>query len=249
MPVSKDQKLYRRGDIGRMNSVVVHDKSSESQLETDSPKIIISGHEHSSIPAEAMNTAYGYRPSITNSSKGTSASGYNTSFSDDNISTISNSTRRGNVDTFTSRLNTSSVLDRLNDKVPSSKPTVDYQDKLWTQIDILDDVKRMSEQARREYEEELENEEIDDVHRNHLKALKQLKQSQLRLLDTMKSSKAVVDSNMDHHEIWECADIESLREKLFNRDYFQEVADSLKAVDIALDDVGTGLKLLDERRE
>lgn len=38
---------------------------------------------------------------------------------------------------------------RTVDKILSSKPSVTYMDKLWTQIDVLDDVKRMSEEVKR----------------------------------------------------------------------------------------------------
>ena len=34
------------------------------------------------------------------------------------------------------------------DKIPSAKPSVTYLDKLWTQIDVLDDVKRMADEVR-----------------------------------------------------------------------------------------------------
>lgn len=37
---------------------------------------------------------------------------------------------------------------RTMDKLPTAKPTITQMDKLWTQIDVLDDVNRMSEEVR-----------------------------------------------------------------------------------------------------
>lgn len=37
---------------------------------------------------------------------------------------------------------------RTTDKIPSARPSVSYLDKLWTQIDVLDDVRNMASQVR-----------------------------------------------------------------------------------------------------
>ncbi|KAK6459021.1 uncharacterized protein RJT20DRAFT_132174 [Scheffersomyces xylosifermentans] len=67
---------------------------------------------------------------------------------------------------------------RTIDKIPSTRPSVSYSDKLWTQIDVLDDVKKMANQVRQKgsFFNEKFNEE-----------LAKLKESQNKLLDTMSS--------------------------------------------------------------
>lgn len=65
---------------------------------------------------------------------------------------------------------------RTLDKIPSSKASITYLDKLWTQIDVLDDVRTMSQQIREKgsfYNDKF-NEELN-----------RLKLSQEKLLDIM----------------------------------------------------------------
>ncbi|KAI5957115.1 hypothetical protein KGF54_000043 [Candida jiufengensis] len=66
------------------------------------------------------------------------------------------------------------------DKIPSVKPSVTYSDKLWTQIDVLDDVKKLSEEVKTRgsfFNNKFNNE------------LSKLKQSQIELLRTMSNAK------------------------------------------------------------
>ncbi|KAI3405224.2 hypothetical protein KGF56_001968 [Candida oxycetoniae] len=62
------------------------------------------------------------------------------------------------------------------DKIPSAKPSVTYQDRLWTQIDVLDDVKKMAQEVRSR------GSFFDDKFR---KEMSKLKQSQEKLIQTM----------------------------------------------------------------
>ena len=62
------------------------------------------------------------------------------------------------------------------DQVPSAKPSVTYLDKLWTQIDVLDDVKRMAEDSK------MKNTLFND---KYLEQLAKLKELQDQLLQTM----------------------------------------------------------------
>lgn len=66
--------------------------------------------------------------------------------------------------------------ERSIDAVPSSRPSVTYLDKLWTQIDVLDDVKNMSNQVklRGSFFNDSFNEELN-----------QLKASQNKLLEVL----------------------------------------------------------------
>ncbi|OWB55913.1 hypothetical protein B5S28_g1800 [[Candida] boidinii] len=70
-----------------------------------------------------------------------------------NITTTAGSSSIGDLitnsnDLETSNTNTNNVniieVHRLNDNLPSVKPVVDYQDKLWSTLDILDDVRDVS---------------------------------------------------------------------------------------------------------
>lgn len=65
---------------------------------------------------------------------------------------------------------------RTLDKIPSTKPSITYLDKLWTQIDVLDDVKAMSEQVKEK------GSFFDDDFNTHLNKLKQLQE---KLLESM----------------------------------------------------------------
>ncbi|KAK6205029.1 uncharacterized protein RJT21DRAFT_12613 [Scheffersomyces amazonensis] len=65
---------------------------------------------------------------------------------------------------------------RTIDRIPSAKPSVTYSDKLWTQIDVLDDVKTMAEQVR------LKGSFFNDKFEGELN---KLKESQNKLLTTM----------------------------------------------------------------
>lgn len=130
------------------------------------------------------------------------------------------------------------VPNRLNDKIPSSRPNVDYQDKLWTQIDVLDDVKRMSEQVK------MDNNSFFNA--EHSKAINELRLAQVELLSTIKNSERLVDANFDHKQIWDSTDIEDIRDKLYNKEYFDSIATGVDKVKDRLDDVGQSMKKIDE---
>lgn len=88
--------------------------------------------------------------------------------------------RLSRTSTNTNNFNPESIYDnqslRTLDKIPSSKASITYLDKLWTQIDVLDDVRTMSQQIREKgsfYNDKF-NEELN-----------RLKLSQEKLLDIM----------------------------------------------------------------
>ncbi|CAI5755827.1 unnamed protein product [Candida verbasci] len=78
------------------------------------------------------------------------------------------------------------------DKIPSAKPSVTYSDKLWTQIDVLDDVKNMAMEVREKgsfFNEKFDNE------------LNKLKLQQEKLLQTMSSQKFTdLGKNKEHEK-------------------------------------------------
>lgn len=98
--------------------------------------------------------------------------------------------RLSRTSTNTNNFNPESMYDnqslRTLDRIPSSKASISYLDKLWTQIDVLDDVRMMSQQIREKgsfYNDKF-NEEL-----NHLK------QSQEKLLDIMANQQNKPSSN------------------------------------------------------
>ncbi|KAI5969898.1 hypothetical protein CANMA_001040 [Candida margitis] len=107
-------------------------------------------------------------------------------FANNNISKTSS--RSGAASTYRlSRSNTNNTSDayltnhdnqsiQSIDKIPSAKPSVTYSDKLWTQIDVLDDVKRMAKESK--VKDTLFNEK-------YIQKLAKLKESQDQLLQTM----------------------------------------------------------------
>ncbi|CAK9437302.1 uncharacterized protein LODBEIA_P16800 [Lodderomyces beijingensis] len=62
------------------------------------------------------------------------------------------------------------------DRIPSAKPSVTYSDRLWTQIDVLDDVKRMAEEVR------VKGSFFDE---KFTREMEKLKISQQKLMETM----------------------------------------------------------------
>ncbi|ODV80002.1 uncharacterized protein CANTADRAFT_49404 [Suhomyces tanzawaensis NRRL Y-17324] len=80
---------------------------------------------------------------------------------------------------------------RTVDKIPSARPSVSYLDKLWTQIDVLDDVKTMSGEVRSKGS--FFNDKFDAE-------LKRLKQLQNRLLETLATQQFNNSSKLEHRK-------------------------------------------------
>ncbi|RLV95461.1 hypothetical protein JA1_001021 [Spathaspora sp. JA1] len=76
------------------------------------------------------------------------------------------------------------------DKIPSGKPGVAYSDLLWTQIDVLDDVRNMAREVRNKgsFFNDQFNEELS-----------KLKQSQNKLLETM-ATQQFADLDASEHQ-------------------------------------------------
>lgn len=80
---------------------------------------------------------------------------------------------------------------KTTDRIPPAKPSVTYLDKLWTQIDVLDDVKNMSDQVR------LKGSFFNDKFNEELKELKQL---QNRLFEVMSKQHFSSYSDKDYQK-------------------------------------------------
>jgi hypothetical protein len=123
-------------------------------------------------------------------------------------------------------------LDTLVDRMPKARHTVDYQDMLWTQIDILDDVRQMSESTR---------EKGSFFSKEHKEAVEQLKASQSQLLEQLKLSGKAMD-NDTHRVLWESENIDEVRNRLYDREYFKKVSSSLDGVREGLERVGETMR-------
>ncbi|AET40896.1 DUF5315 domain-containing protein Ecym_7040 [Eremothecium cymbalariae DBVPG len=98
--------------------------------------------------------------------------------------------------------NTVRTLPVTVDGTENAKPIVDYKDKLWTEIDVLDDVKRMAEDRKlfngfpEGFESHLEN--IRKSHATLLNALKNtsadnLEEQQAQIVAVMKQTETFRD--------------------------------------------------------
>ncbi|CDK27807.1 unnamed protein product [Kuraishia capsulata CBS 1993] len=83
-------------------------------------------------------------------------------------------------------------IHKSSDKIPSIKAQVDYQDKLWTPIDILDDVHKLSQKVH-------VNGSFFDA--KHAQSLEELKKSQMKLLCAMAEAEKMMSVN-DYYKIW-----------------------------------------------
>lgn len=129
---------------------------------------------------------------------------------------------------------------------PSSiKPAVTYQDKLWTQIDILDDVKELALQVGSATGSStfMGNPEFN-------KALGVLSQAQKRLLDTMTKNVDTVLTKPDDTMVWESLDIEAVKRTLFsystNAEHQEDIKASVEAIRESLTEVNRSIERIDQ---
>lgn len=122
---------------------------------------------------------------------------------------------------------------RLVDQVPRARHTVDYQDMLWTQIDILDDVRKMAEQTRSQG---------SFFSREHSEAMESLRESQIELLSALQRSEDAMER--DNAAVWGATTLDEVRGLLYDREYLECVQESLVAVKKDLSGVGDTMRRL-----
>lgn len=129
------------------------------------------------------------------------------------------------------------------DQINTVKPVVDYQDRLWKQIDILDDVKKMSADI-------VQNGTF--FNSKHSSLLQDLRESQLKLLNHIKKLEKLVDESI-YHEIWDLNlddtvedEIELVKAKLLNRDQFIRIDASITEIKNGMDVLKQNIKSVDE---
>lgn len=172
-----------------------------------------------------------------------------------------------NTETYTNDVHSLKTTDRL----PTAKPSVTYLDKLWTQIDVLDDVKNMSHQVR------LKGSFFNDKFNEELEKLKLL---QNRLFEVMsnqhfnsysdkyyqkqlyKLNVATPNASTPQHlnQISEggrdpenqrlteffANDAQDLKHLLYKKQNFDEISQYVEDIKVNLDNVGQSMKKFDE---
>lgn len=112
-----------------------------------------------------------------------------------NRSSMQLSSRLSRTNTNTNTQDMQSMMDnesiRTIDKLLTAKPNVTYADKLWTQIDVLDDVKRMSDEVKEKGS--FFNEEFNQK-------LNNLKDLQNKLLEVMSGQHFNSESEQEHRK-------------------------------------------------
>ncbi|KAI5962623.1 uncharacterized protein KGF55_003699 [Candida pseudojiufengensis] len=160
-----------------MSSYAVPTKSDN----TNSNNLTVPRHNHSYSTSISSNVTpqyfLGNNNNPQNISKSnllkpqnSSTSQYRLSRTNTNTTNEVSATYLGNLDNFS--------LTTI-DKIPSIKPSVTYSDKLWTQIDVLDDVKKLSQEIKQRgsfFNDKFNNE------------LLKLRKSQNKLLETINNN-------------------------------------------------------------
>lgn len=244
MSEEQSQGLHRRGSKASGKSVVTYEPfTTPDQSRTrEIPTISVDQgddeqhHHHQDGNGAQDNDLPFIRPKFTTETFGSSYSNSRTNTYEPQMTNEDSYLYRGES-TDGADEGDNIVPNRLNDKVPSARPNVDYQDKLWTQIDVLDDVRRMGEQTT------MDNNSFFNA--EHSKAIDELRVAQVQLLSTIKESEKLVDTNFDHKQIWDSTDIEGVREMLYNKEYFDSIANSIDKVKDRLDSVGHSMKKID----
>lgn len=167
---------------------------------------------------------------------------------------LSSSTRLTRTNTNNTELDHQSI--RTIDVIPSAKPNVTYADKLWTQIDVLDDVRNMANEVKQKgsfFSDDFNNK------------LDNLKLSQQKLLDTMykqhytnmklheqsvyKVDKNLGDNLTDKEEKQKLLDEffneKIVRESMYKKQNFDEMHDFIDEIKQDLVEVGDSMNEFD----
>lgn len=176
-------------------------------------------------------------------------------------------TNTNNTDTYSNDVQSIKTIDRL----PTAKPSVTYLDKLWTQIDVLDDVKNMSNQVRLKgtffndkFNEELEklkslqNKLFEVMSNQHFKSYSDKDyQKQLYKLNVATPNASTPqllnqisekERNPQNERLTEffANDVEDLKHLLYKKQNFDEISQYVEDVRVNLDNVGQSMKKFDE---
>ncbi|KAG5360422.1 hypothetical protein CJU89_3487 [Yarrowia sp. B02] len=116
----------------------------------------------------------------------------------------------------------------------SGRRRVDTHDKLWAEIDILNEVQRISQ---------LTQSDKGFFGKAHSDAVNQLRQTQINLARALSN----IDKRMDKYEIAEAGDIDTIKRTLFNPEHFEQVNHNVEQSFIKLQAVGEAMKEAHDR--
>lgn len=145
--------------------------------------------------------------------------------------------------------------------ISSVKPVVDQNDRLWAELDVLDEVEIAAEET------DANGSFFSEA---HAKVLRELQQAQLELIKSMslgngdnttgaassfsgngagQNRNDVKNSNQQFQSLWEQNDIESLRNNLFNQAHFDNVYNHVTKTVEKLDQVAEKMKDTDKESQ
>lgn len=144
---------------------------------------------------------------------------------------------------------------RTIDHIATAKPAVTNADKLWTQIDVLDDVKQMSDDVRQRglfFNEKFSQElaEVKLAQNRLLESMWKQHHSNVKLSDHQKDlfQRGAQDENLRQSMIDEFFDDlkQTPVETIYRRQNFEDIHGYIAEINDGLNTVGTLMKAFDE---
>lgn len=122
--------------------------------------------------------------------------------------------------------------------IPSVKPVVDQHDRMWAELDVLDEVEMAA------HETEANKSFFGE---SHAKVLAELQQSQLELVKCISLADKRVEKDR-YESLWEQND-NSLRNNLFNQQHFDSIYKHVSKTIDKLDNVAEKMKEIDRESQ
>ncbi|VVT47470.1 uncharacterized protein SAPINGB_P001727 [Magnusiomyces paraingens] len=123
--------------------------------------------------------------------------------------------------------------------ISSVKPVVDQHDRMWAELDVLDEVEVAANET------EANTSFFGEM---HAKVLADLQISQLELIKSMSLGDKRIDKGQ-YQSLWEQNDIESLRNNLFNQQHFDSIYKHVSKTIEKLDIVAEKMKEIDNESQ
>lgn len=123
--------------------------------------------------------------------------------------------------------------------ISSVKPVVDQHDRMWAELDVLDEVELAANET------EANTSFFGEM---HAKVLADLQLSQLELIKSMSLGDKRIDKGQ-YQSLWEQNDIESLRNNLFNQQHFDSIYKHVSKTIEKLDTLAEKMKELDSESQ
>lgn len=257
--------------MGRLQKLIISNMTEELTNKDNN------NHIHNNINNNRLSIPHhSYNNSVTsNSSSNTPGlSGYNSNYrthkSGSSISRLSRTNTNNTESIYPPNAYDSQSI-RTADRIPTAKPSVTYLDKLWTQIDVLDDVRYMSEQVK------LKGSFFNDKFNEGLGKLKQLQNELFEVMATQHFSNPTnkahneklyklnaVDPNGSNANTLDQIkeeggrgngeklaeffneDAEDLKTILYRKQNFDEMNQYIEEIKVNLNNVGESMKKFDE---